>query len=310
MYPIKFENLYFEKIWGGRDLESFRDNMPVGNIGESWDISCHENGTNIVANGMFKGKTFDEIIDEHGIKLLGENIREEFPLLVKLINSNDKLSVQVHPGDEYAKKNENSKGKTEAWYVVDAKEGAQLIVGTKDCDKKKFAEAIKSGTTEEYINKINVKKGDCFLINSGLVHAICEGVIIAEIQQNSDITYRIYDYGRPREIHVEKSLDVIDFSLSAENIGGKATEKFEGFEKVELCKSEYFTIEKYIISSEVSEVSDKNRFFIFTCVDGNGYMEDESSNIIDIKKGDSIFIPADLGNYKIRGNVTLLKSYV
>ncbi|WP_297438630.1 type I phosphomannose isomerase catalytic subunit [uncultured Clostridium sp.] len=310
MYPIKFENLYFEKIWGGRDLENFRDNMPSGNIGESWDISCHENGMNVVSNGTFKGMTFDKIIDEYGTKLLGENIREEFPLLVKLINSNDKLSVQVHPGDEYAHKFENSKGKTEAWYVVDAKEGAQLIVGTKDCDKEKFAQAIKSGVTEEYINKIDVKKGDCFLINSGLVHAICEGVIIAEIQQNSDITYRIYDYGRPREIHVEKSLDVINFSLSAENIGGKDTEKFDGFEKVELCKSEYFTIEKYIISSEISEVSDKERFFIFTCVDGSGYMEDENKNIVDIKKGDSIFIPADLGKYKISGDLTVLKSYV
>ena len=310
MYPIKFENLYFEKIWGGRDLENFRDNMPSGNIGESWDISCHENGMNVVSNGTFKGMTFDKIIDEYGTKLLGENIREEFPLLVKLINSNDKLSVQVHPGDEYAHKFENSKGKTEAWYVVDAKEGAQLIVGTKDCDKEKFAEAIKSGVTEKYINKIDVKKGDCFLINSGLVHAICEGVIIAEIQQNSDITYRIYDYGRPREIHVEKSLDVINFSLSAENIGGKDTEKFDGFEKVELCKSEYFTIEKYIISSEISEVSDKERFFIFTCVDGSGYMEDENKNIVDIKKGDSIFIPADLGKYKISGDLTVLKSYV
>ena len=310
MYPIKFENLYFEKIWGGRDLESFRDNMPSGNIGESWDVSCHENGTNIVSNGTFKGMTFDEIIDEYGTKLLGKNIRKEFPLLVKLINSNDKLSVQVHPGDEYAKRVENSKGKTEAWYVVDAKEGAQLIVGTKDCDREKFAKAIETGTTEEYINKIDVKKGDCFLINSGLVHAICEGVIIAEIQQNSDITYRIYDYGRPREIHVEKSLDVINFSLSAENIGGKSTEKFAGFEKVKLCENEYFTIEKYIISLEISEVSDKERFFIFTCVDGSGHMEDENKNIVDIKKGDSILIPADLGEYKISGNLTLLKSYV
>ena len=310
MYPIKFENLYFEKIWGGRDLENFRDNMPSGNIGESWDISCHENGMNVVSNGIFKGMTFDKIIDEYGTKLLGENIREEFPLLVKLINSNDKLSVQVHPGDDYAQKFENSKGKTEAWYVVDAKEGAQLIVGTKDCDKEKFAEAIKSGVTEEYINKIDVKKGDCFLINSGLVHAICEGVIIAEIQQNSDITYRIYDYGRPREIHIEKSLDVINFSLSAENIGGKDTEKFDGFEKVELCKSEYFTIEKYIITSGISEVSDKDRFFIFTCVDGSGCMEDENKNRVDIKKGDSIFIPAELGRYKIIGDLTVLKSYV
>lgn len=308
MYPIKFENLYYEKIWGGRDLESFRDNLPEGSIGESWDVACHENGTNVVSNGKFKGMKFDELIEKYGTEILGEKIKDEFPLLVKLINSNENLSVQVHPGDEYARRVENSYGKTEAWYVIDAKEGAQLIVGTKDCDKKTFAKAIDEGTTEDCLNKINVKKGDCFLINSGLVHAICDGVIIAEIQQNSDITYRIYDYGRPREIHVEKSLDVIKFDLEAENIGSKETEKFEGYEKAMLCSNEYFTIEKYIINGQVKEQSDKDRFFIFTCVDGNGIIVTDNTSI-DINKGDSILIPASLGEYTIKGEMAILKSF-
>lgn len=311
MYPIKFENLYYEKIWGGRDFESFRENLPHGDIGESWDIACHHNGMSIVSNGYLKGKTFEELIKEYGTELLGESFEnKEFPLLVKLINSKEKLSVQVHPSDEYAKRVENSLGKTEAWYVVDAKPGASLIVGTKNCDKAIFEKAIREGKTEEYLNKIEVKKGDCFLINSGLVHAICEGVIIAEIQQSSDITYRIYDYGRPREIHVEKSMDVIDFNLKPINASGKKLVSFCGYEKGILCASEYFTIEKYVVSSEVSENSDINKFFIFTCVDGKGTIISEDGTKIDILKGDSILIPAKLGKYTIQGELTLLKSYV
>ena len=311
MYPIKFENLYYEKIWGGRDFESFRENLPHGDIGESWDIACHHNGMSIVSNGYLKGKTFEELIKEYGTELLGESFEnKEFPLLVKLINSKEKLSVQVHPSDEYAKRVENSLGKTEAWYVVDAKPGASLIVGTKNCDKAIFEKAIREGKTEEYLNKIEVKKGDCFLINSGLVHAICEGVIIAEIQQSSDITYRIYDYGRPREIHVEKSMDVIDFNLKPINASGKKLVSFCGYEKGILCASEYFTIEKYVVSSEVSENTDINKFFIFTCVDGKGTIISEDGTKMDILKGDSILIPAKLGKYTIQGELTLLKSYV
>jgi mannose-6-phosphate isomerase len=310
MYPIKFENKYYEKIWGGRDLENFRKNLPNGDVGESWDIACHPNGTSTVANGEFKGRKFNELIDKCGKELLGRNYNGDiFPLLVKLINSKDKLSVQVHPNDEYAKRNENSFGKTEAWYVVDAKPGSFLIVGTKDCDKEIFKKAIEEGNTEKFLNKIEVKKGDAFLINSGLVHAICEGVIIAEIQQNSDITYRIYDYGRPREIHVEKSLEVIDFKLEAINASSKELEKFDGYNRGILCKSNYFTIEKYIITKEVEEESDKDKFFIFTCVDGEGEIISGNDFKEKISKGDSLLIPATLGKYRIKGELTLLKSY-
>lgn len=311
MYPLKFENLYYEKIWGGRDFAKFRDNLPKGNIGESWDIACHHNGISIVANGEFKGINFQELLKLKGKEIIGENYNgEKFPLLVKLINSKGKLSVQVHPDDEYAKKVENSFGKTEAWYVIDAKEGASLIVGTKNCNKEIFKKAIAEGKTEEYLNKIPVKKGDCFLIKSGLVHAICEGVIIAEIQQNSDITYRIYDYDRGREIHVKKSLDVIDFNLMATNLRDNNLEVFKGYSKGTLCECKYFKIEKYIVDGELFEESNKNRFYIFTCIDGQGkLLWNEGEDSIDILKGDSILIPASLGEYSIKGKTTLLKSY-
>ncbi|SHK44969.1 mannose-6-phosphate isomerase, type 1 [Clostridium cavendishii DSM 21758] len=308
MYPIRFENLYYEKVWGGRDFESFRDNLPEGNIGESWDIACHNNGTGVVANGELKGLNFNELISKYGTAVLGTNVDlERFPLLVKLINSKEKLSVQVHPGDEYAAKHEGDNGKTEAWYVVDAKPGASLIVGTKNCTKEEFEAAIKNSTVENYLNKIEVKKGDCFLINSGLVHAICEGVIIAEIQQNSDVTYRVYDYGRPREIHVDKALDVIDFNLQCENLKGNE-ESFKGYKKSLLCENEYFGIENLVIETNLETTSNLEHFDILTCVDGHGYISGANFNE-EIKIGDSLLIPASLGKYEIKGNITVLRSY-
>lgn len=159
MYPIKFENLYYDKVWGGRDLESFRNNLPDGYIGEGWDIACHPNGTRLVANGKFKRMIFNELINNYKEEIFGKAIKnDEFPLLVKLINSNKNLSVQVHPNDDYAREVENSFGKTEALYVVDAKEGAELIVGTNGCTKVQFEEAIKNNNVEECLNRVKVKK--------------------------------------------------------------------------------------------------------------------------------------------------------
>lgn len=309
MYPIRFESIYHKKIWGGRDFESFRSDLPAGNIGESWDVACHKNGTGIVANGKLKGKSFQEIILELGHALVGEKVSiEKFPILIKLINSREKLSVQVHPGDEYAKKVENEFGKTEAWYVVEAEPGANIIIGTKNCNKETFTQAIKEGMVEKYLNVIEVKKGDAFLINSGLVHAIGKGLIIAEIQENSDITYRLYDYGRPREIQIEKSLAVIDFNLQAENLSRKEIINFEGFSKVDLCENKYFSLQKIIVKNHWKDCSNKEKFFILTCVDGYGVIEG-SGFLEEIKKGDSYLIPATLGQYKLKGNLEVIKSY-
>ena len=284
-----------------------RNNVPEGVIGESWDIACHKNGTGKVANGELKGKGFDEVIKEYGNKFLGNSISidEDFPLLIKLITAKDKLSVQVHPNDEYAKRVENDLGKTEAWYVVDAEEGASLIVGTKDCDKETFKKAIEDGNLDKYLNKIPVKKGDFFYVQSGLVHAICEGILIAEIQQSSDTTYRVYDYNRGREIHVEKALDVIDFSLKGENTQG-ITIKNDGYDKTYLCLGEYFTIQKYEVNTSFKEASDEDRFYLFTCVDGEGTIKYNGGEE-KISMGDSIFIPASLGEYELCGKFTFKK---
>jgi Phosphomannose isomerase len=310
MYPIKFKNIYFDKIWGGRNLELFRDKLPDGDIGESWDVACHCHGISVVKNGEFKGKKLDELINLKGSKLIGTKIsKESFPLLIKLINAKDKLSVQVHPEDKYAMETEGEMGKTEVWYVVEAFEGANLVVGTKEgCTKEQFKKAIEEGKLETYMNKIPVKKGDVYFVKSGLIHAIGKGVIIAEIQQNSDTTYRVYDYNRGRELHVEKALDVVNLDLKGEKSTGVKVEG-NGYSKIYYCACDKFSLELYDVYKEFSECSDEERFYVFTCVDGQGkIIYDDGTE--SIEKGENVLIPASLGFYKIEGNVRLLKSYV
>jgi mannose-6-phosphate isomerase len=309
MYPLKFENIYFDKIWGGRDFELFRSSLPEGDIGESWDVACHPHGTSIVANGEFKGMKLDQLIKLKGSEILGSNISTEwFPLLVKLINAKDKLSVQVHPDDKYGKESEGEMGKTEVWYVVEAFQGANLVVGTKDCTREQFKKAIETGEFDEFMNKIPVQKGDVYFVKSGLVHAIGEGVIIAEIQQNSDTTYRVYDYNRGRELHIDKALDVVDLSLRGEKSQGLKLQQ-EGFSKTYYCLCEHFALEFYEVVESFKECSDSERFFIFTAVEGEGKILSKD-NAVTIKKGDSILIPAALGEYEVRGTLKLLKSFV
>lgn len=310
MYPLKFINLYYEKIWGGRDLELFRDNLPEGNIGETWDVACHKNGMSIVSNGELKGKSLKNLIKEYKDDLLGTKInKDRFPLLVKLINAREPLSIQVHPENDYAKRVEGDLGKTEAWYVVEAFEGANLIIGAKEgVTKEDIKKGLKNGDIEKYLNKVEVKKGDVYFVKSGLIHAIGGGVVIAEIQQNSDTTYRVYDYDRGREIHVKKALDVINLELSSKKRKGLKVSR-KGYDKIYLCLCEEFSLELYDIKEKAVECSDKERFFIFTCVDGEGtIVSDEAEE--KINKGDSILIPASLGKYTLKGEMKLLKSYV
>ncbi len=309
MYPIRFENLYFEKPWGGRTLGKFRSNLPEGSIGESWDIACHPNGIGIVANGYLKGRSFKEIIEIFEEDLLGKRVPpDRMPLLIKLISAREKLSLQVHPGDKYAMQYEGEPGKTEAWYVLEAEPQGSLIVGTKDCTREQFIKALEEGKLEDYLNEFPVKQGDCFLINSGTLHAICGGVILVEIQQNSDVTYRVYDYGRPRELHLEKALQVIDFDLKAENLSKGLEQPLKNNCWYNICQSEYFSLEKACISGVLKENSDLNRFSILTCVEGEGLIRGRGFRE-RIALGDSYLIPAALGEYQLEGEATLLKSY-
>lgn len=309
MYPLKFQHLYFEKIWGGRGLELFRDDLPDGNVGESWDIACHQHGTSIVSNGKYKGLNLDELIRVKGEEVLGKKIsNEHFPLLVKLISTKQNLSVQVHPDDEYALRMEGETGKTEAWYIVEASEGASIVIGCRECTKEYFKNSIRTGQFDECMNKTYVKKGEVYFIKSGLIHAIGEGVIIAEIQQNSDTTYRVYDYNRGRDLHINKALDVVDLGLRGKKSQGLKIER-EGYSKTFYCLDKHFALEVYDVETTCDIESDKDRFNIITCVEGQGSIRYSKGNE-SIQKGDSILIPANLGKYEIIGKLKFINSYV
>lgn len=307
MYPIKFDPLFFEKIWGGRKMAELGV-IPAGNIGERWDIACHKNGVNIVANGLFKGMRFDELIEKEQKLLLGTAIKTaRFPLLIKLIDAREKLSLQVHPGDEYARKHEGDLGKTEAWYVLEAEPGAELIVGLKKgCTITSFSTALLAGSSENLLNKMAVSKGDIFCIESGMVHAIGKGVLIAEIQQNSDVTYRIDDYGRGRELHLDKAWDVIDPKLQGDiSIDDSAV----GVKKI--CCTEHFSMELCNIESWIADCSNRERFYTITCVEGSGVIKYHGkAGSVSIGYGESVFIPASLGMYRLEGKMKVIKSYI
>lgn len=310
MYPIKFENLYYEKIWGGRALEKIRKNLPDGNIGESWDIALHPNGMSIVANGLDAGKSFPEIVTQYQQQLLGTKVAgDTFPLLVKVITAEENLSIQVHPGDQYALEHEKQLGKTEAWYVLDAKEGAELIIGVKTGCEQAYQTALETGTDLlPYLNQVQVTAGDCFLIPNGCVHAIGAGVTLVEIQQNSDVTYRLYDYGRPREIHVEQGIAVTDFTVETKNAKFNPEVQFEQYREKILCENQYFVMKELTIAEFAEFESNPEAFEIITCITGNAQIIGENF-AESLNVGDSVLIPATLGSYRIHGQVKVVQSY-
>jgi len=308
VYPLKFEPIYFEKIWGGKHLQELKNNVPEGTIGESWEVSCHKNGVSIVSNGRFKGVTLKEVIEREGKHILGDYEGEDFPLLLKLISTSGKLSVQVHPDDIYGRKIEGDNGKTEAWYVIHAESGATLVLGTRECTKEEFKNAIKNGTLDKYLNIVPVKSGDVFFVNSGLIHAIGEGILLLEIQQNSDITYRVYDYNRGRELHLEKALEVANLKLKSNRLEGKVYANSD-YEVTKYVKCPYFSLDLYEIYSRIDENTEGKKFLIYSCIEGEGkieYSEGEESII----KGESILIPSSLGHFNIVGQLKLIKIYV
>ncbi|MBQ4268927.1 MAG: class I mannose-6-phosphate isomerase [Clostridia bacterium] len=280
-------------IWGGNKLkEKYGKKTDKTPCAESWELSFHKDGLTRLSNG----KTLAETVTE---KDLGENVKgfPFFPVLIKFIDAKENLSVQVHPSDEYALKNENSFGKTEMWYIVEAEENAGIYLGfNHDVTKEEYETAIKEKRLTELLNFYEVKAGDCYFIPSGTIHAIGKGCLICEIQQNSNLTYRVYDYGRKdkngneRELHIEKALKVTNLN------------KFIPITfKDCLGKSEYFTVQKYEINGEKLLSTNEKSFHCLTCVKGNGFIED-----IRIEQGDSYFVPANYGNYEIKGSLELI----
>ncbi|MFC4811017.1 type I phosphomannose isomerase catalytic subunit [Paenibacillus sp. GCM10023250] len=314
-YPLQFKPEMKERIWGGRALERFGLELPEGAIGEGWMIGDHPNGTTKVMNGELAGLGLDEIRERYGREFFGtkgyaENGR--FPLLIKLLDCNDDLSIQVHPTDAYEKLPKGELGKTEMWYVLDAKPGAKIIYGLKEgVDRPALAAAIKEGRVMDCLQEVPVEAGDAFYIPAGTVHALCAGVVVAEIQQNSDTTYRVFDYNRPgldgklRELHVEDSLNVTAYE------GAGATRmKTDGIganEWLVIAESPYFVVEKGLVRAPWQLSTTPESFVILVVAEGAGTLSWDGGKQ-DVKAGECFLLPANLGGYELDGELTVLRS--
>ena len=315
-YPIKLQPVFKEIVWGGNRLKNdYGFKSDLNNIAEAWMLCARNDGDNVVVNGEFEGKSFTELVKEHK-ELLGSKGEkyEEFPLLIKFIDAKSDLSVQVHPDDEYAKKYENSYGKTEAWYILDCDEGAQLIYGfNKELTRDEFKKSIEDNTFLDYVNKVNVKKGDVFFIEAGTLHAIGGGILLAEVQQNCNTTYRVYDYGRlvdgkPRELHVEKALDVTD-TVPPTRSGDADGEKvaLDGAVSQGLCSCEFFKMSTLDVDGTYTFNVDNESFVSLLVTKGEGTVEC-GGTVVEIASGDSIFIPANAGETVLKGSFEVLVS--
>lgn len=312
LYPLKFTPICKEKIWGGNKLKELLDKRigKLPNCGESWEISGVENEISVVANGFLKGNNLEELIEIYMGDLVGEKTYDqfgiEFPLLIKYIDAKEKLSIQVHPNDELAKERHGTFGKTEMWYVIQADEGAKLVTGfNRSLNKKDYLKYFENGLLQDILNYEAVNVGDVFYIPAGRVHAIGGGIVLAEIQQTSDVTYRIFDFnrlddhGNHRELHTDLALDAIDFKFeknyrtsynTVENVSNK------------LVECQYFTANVLPLTRKVErDFTEKDSFVIYMCIEGEYTFNWEEGNMA-VKKGETILVPALINNFSLDPN--------
>jgi mannose-6-phosphate isomerase len=322
MYPLKFEPLFKDYLWGGRNLDRFGKKLPDSQIvAESWEVSCHPAGPSTIANGKFAGMSLADVVKRYPREILGSAVLlkygTKFPLLVKLIDANQQLSVQVHPDDAYALLHEEEFGKHEIWYILASRPGAQIIYGlVPGTTKAEFARYIEMGEVESCLNYQAVTPGDVIDIPPGTVHALGAGIILAEIQQNSNATYRVFDYnrvdaaGKLRPLHIQKALEVIDFSgeKSRQFNNQPLLNRNPATAMTTLTQNFHFQVDWAQIAEEIKETAGGDRFYIYTVLSGAGYIV-WSGEQIGIKQGDTVLIPASLGEYRISGAITVLKSY-
>lgn len=323
LYPLKFRPIYKERIWGGDKLpELLNKNYSMAHCGESWELSGIQQDISVVSDGYLKGNNLEELIEVYMGELVGEKIYDqfgtEFPLLIKYIDANDRLSIQVHPDDELSKERHGAFGKTEMWYVVQADEGAELISGfNRTIDRDSYLIALQNDKLDNLLQFDAVKKGDVFFIPAGRVHAIGKGIVVAEIQQTSDVTYRIFDFnrvdakGQPRELHTELALDAINFKHH--RIGHTAY-KPKLNDAIELVKCDYFTASLLELTEELErDFSKIDSFVIYLCLEGSYTLQWESESV-RVQKGETLLVPAVIENFiltPINGQETkLLEVYI
>ncbi|WMI65888.1 mannose-6-phosphate isomerase [Aestuariibaculum sp. YM273] len=319
LYPLKFNPILKDKIWGGQKLKTLLNkdsNLP--NIGESWEISDVEGDTSIVSNGSLAGQSLKELLETYKGDLIGEKnykvFENKFPLLIKFIDAKQDLSIQLHPNDELAAKRHNSFGKTEMWYVFQADEDSNLIVGfNQDMTPEKYLEHLENKTLTKILNFDKVQTGDTYFIEVGRVHAIGAGVMVAEIQQTSDITYRVYDWdrvddqGNERELHNDLAIDAIDFDMPDNfRVTYGKTENTSN----EMVSCPYFTTSYLKVTEPLKKENKEDSFLIYMCVEGDA--EISANGVTEsIKKGETLLLPAAIKNFEIKAkDATLLEVYV
>lgn len=321
LYPLKFSPILKDKIWGGTKLKAlFNKPATSDHLGESWELSGYEGDESVVTNGFLAGNNLAELLEVYMGDLVGDRVFERyghtFPLLFKLIDANDNLSIQVHPNDETARARHDSLGKTEMWYVVDADPGAELIIGfAHDSSKEEYSQAVERGEVERLLQHVPVQRGDVFFIPAGLVHAIGRGVVVAEIQESSDITYRIYDYkrkdadGHERELHVAQALDVINFAASRQP---KTPYEPKLNEPVTLVSCDYFTTNTLHFDREVvRDYAPIDSFVAYMCLEGAFDIVCEGEKT-PVQRGETVLVPAAINEVKLVPSQpsTLLEVYV
>ena len=306
-------------LWGGTKLRDvYGKNCDFDKVAESWELSTHPAGESKIAEGEFAGLTLSEYIEKLGTSVLGSRCREfkNFPVIIKFIDAKEALSIQVHPGDEYALRVENEYGKTEMWYVMDCEPGAYLYFGVnREITREEFRQRIENNTVLEVLNRVDVHPGDLFFIESGTIHAIGAGILICEIQQNSNCTYRVYDYdrrgqdGKPRELHIEKALAVSRLTPSdTADKQGKA-EHVPGGTRKKLASCKYFTTEKLEVSGEMTLIAGEESFLSLIVLTGTARISGQE-NTVNAKAGDSIFIPAGTGQVTVAGECQMILTRV
>ena len=323
LYPIKFAPVFHEKIWGGQRLRTLlnKDFGDLPNCGESWELSGVEGNISVVSNGFLAGNDLNELIEIYMGDLVGDSVFEkfgvEFPLLIKFIDANDDLSIQVHPNDKLSKERHNAYGKTEMWYVAGAEKGALINSGfNQEVDRRKYLDYFNSGKLMDLLHFDEAIPGDVFFIPAGRVHAIGSGCLVAEIQQTSDVTYRIFDYnrkdanGNERELHTDLALDAIDFSWSKEY---KTPYQIERNSAVELASCPYFTTNLIEFDRELDkDYNTIDSFVIYMTLDGDFEVITDGGNEV-VKMGETILIPAILESVQLKPlseKVKILEVYI
>ena len=317
IYPLQFDPILKDRIWGGKKLNTELNKPITSDItGESWEISTVEGDVSVISKGTFKGIYFNELIDNFPSEVLGTSVFDQFgkqfPLLFKYLDAKTDLSIQVHPNDELAKKRHNSFGKTEMWYIMQADEDARIIVGFKEnSNSQEYVTHIENNTLLDILDEVKVKTGDVFFLETGTVHAIGAGLLVAEIQQTSDITYRLYDFdrvdseGNKRELHVELALDAINYNkVETQKVYSKDVNVSN-----EMVNCPYFTTNYLNLSGEFKVSKSATSFTVYMCTDGNFQIEYNQVHY-QYSKGDTILLPAVMTDFKLSGNATLLEIYI